>query len=138
MNFHDFFKNIGFRLVFCKKSKILYISATKWGCPIASYLPIARLGAAIRITDCIVPDWFPDSIYWPESLLQYHHLFKECTQGGRSPPGTLILCTLKVDRPPPWYIISGRRPPLVHFLKLVRPPWCSAAGAKFPAIFIQN
>ena len=65
MNFHEFFKNSGFRLVFCKKSKILYISATKWGCPIASYLPIARLGAAIRITDCIVPDWFPDSIYWP-------------------------------------------------------------------------
>ena len=65
MNFHDFFKNNGFRMVFRNKSKILYISAAKWGCPIASYLPIARLGAAIRITDCIVPDWFPDSIYWP-------------------------------------------------------------------------
>ena len=65
MNFHDFFLNSGFRLVFRNKSKILYISAAKWGWPIAFYLPIARLAGAIRITDRLVPDWLPDSIYWP-------------------------------------------------------------------------
>ena len=59
------FKNSGFRLVFHDKSKILYISAAKWGCPIASYLLIARFAGAIRLTDCLVPDWLPDSIYWP-------------------------------------------------------------------------
>ena len=37
---------------------------------VARLLLIYRLPdwvGAIRITDCIVPDWFPDSIYWPES-----------------------------------------------------------------------
>ena len=48
------------------------LKSAKLACPIAAYLPIARLPIAIRITDCIVPDWLQNSIYWPDKVEEAH------------------------------------------------------------------